>query len=209
MEYGGVRVPEGNLGNPVHYTLGAFGVLLGNVSHHREVAGCNMHGGVVHGIDVRHAGVEDMIDELMKVDVTVANYHRLLRTHKLSDTIHAYRMVDEVCKKYVGRLLPMAGSAGTTHKITETDIAKGLGADDPHGFLAECRETLWLLDMYGERGKRDAKPQVVEMLKDTHRSDFSAKQLLKFLREIDALWMREHSEGGGSGDNPRSMSRMT
>lgn len=71
---------------------------------------------------------------------------------------------------------------------------------------------LWLLDLYGERGKRDANPQVIEMLKDTHRLDPNvkpAKQLLKFLRGIDAQWMREHSEGGSGSDNPRTTSRMT
>jgi len=161
--------------------------------------------------DIRQR-VSDRIDELMGIDVTVNGYHRLLRTRKLGDTIRAYKMVEEVFKKYVGRLLPMGGDPETSHKITEVDIAGGLGAEDPHGFLAECRETLWLLDLYGERGKRDANPQVLDMLKDTHRPDLNAKpakQLLKLLREIDAQWMREHSEGGGSGDNPRPTPRMT
>lgn len=88
------------------------------------------------------------------------------------------------------------------------DIARGLGAEDPRRYVSDCRETLWLLDLYGERGKRCENPKVLDMLKDGYHS--TAKQLQKVLKEIDAQWMREHSEGppGGSGDS-RPMTRMT
>lgn len=95
------------------------------------------------------------------------------------------------------------------------DIARGLGAEDPRRFISECRETLWLLELYGERGKRGENPKVLEMFKDNYHPDFNSslkpiKQLQKLLREIDAQWMREHSEGpSGGSDNPRSTARMT
>jgi hypothetical protein len=62
--------------------------------------------------------VSDMIGDLMKVDVTVANYSRLAQSHKICNTIHAYRMVDEIFKKYVGRILSVKGTT-TSHKISE------------------------------------------------------------------------------------------
>lgn len=68
--------------------------------------------------DIRQI-VSDRIDDLMRLDVTVANYHRLLRTRKMGDTVHAYVIVEEVFQKYVGRLLPVGGDPETTHKITE------------------------------------------------------------------------------------------
>lgn len=91
------------------------------------------------------------------------------------------------------------------------DIARGLNAEDPRRFITECRETLWLLDLYGERGKRGENPKVLEMLKENYRPDFSnvkpIKQLQKLLKDLDAQWMREHSEGGG-GENGRSTPRI-
>ncbi|KXN85357.1 hypothetical protein AN958_11457 [Leucoagaricus sp. SymC.cos] len=48
------------------------------------------------------------------------------------------------------------------------------------------------------------------MLKDDYRPDFSnvkpIKQLQKLLKDLDAQWMREHSEGRG-GENIRSTPR--
>ncbi|KAF9451949.1 hypothetical protein P691DRAFT_772687 [Macrolepiota fuliginosa MF-IS2] len=160
--------------------------------------------------DVRQV-VSDMIDDLMRIDVTVNNYNRLLRTHKLMNIIHAYRMVEEIYNKYVGRPLPVKGT-NVSHTITEVDIAKGLGAEDPRRFVSECRETLWLLDLYGERGQRGENPKVLEMLKDTRHSDLSPgsiKQLRKLLKDIDAQWMREHAEGSGGGEAQRSTPRLT
>lgn len=67
--------------------------------------------------DVRQI-VFEMIEELMKIDVTVADYNRLLQTSKLANTVHAYRKVEDICKKYVNRLLPVKGTS-SSHKITE------------------------------------------------------------------------------------------
>jgi hypothetical protein len=69
--------------------------------------------------DVRHI-VPEMIDELMKIDLTVAEYNRSLQAPNLINAIHAYRMVDEICKKYVNRLLPVKGTSAQ-HKITEVN----------------------------------------------------------------------------------------
>ncbi|KAJ3570270.1 hypothetical protein NP233_g4511 [Leucocoprinus birnbaumii] len=153
--------------------------------------------------------VSDMIDELLSHDRSAANYNRFIQSPVLAHTVQAYFEVSELCKKYLGHTLPVDGNP--SYKITEVDIARGLRAEDPHRFTQECRETLWLLELYGEKGRRVENPKVLEMLKETYRPDFSnvkpMKQLQKLLRDIDARWMQEHSEGGG--ENTRTTPRMT
>lgn len=70
-----------------------------------------------HPEDVRQV-VSDMIDELMRLDVSVANYSRLIQSPVLVNSVKAYTLVEEICQKYVGRLLPVKGTT-TSHKISE------------------------------------------------------------------------------------------
>jgi hypothetical protein len=73
-----------------------------------------------HSEDVRQV-VSDMIDELMRLDVSVANYSRLISSPVLVNTVKAYMLFEEICQKYVGRLLPVKGTT-TSHKISEVNI---------------------------------------------------------------------------------------
>lgn len=74
-------------------------------------------------------------------------------------------------------------------------MLKALNLPDFYG--DECNETLWLLTLYGQYGKRYEDPRVVKMELDEYKSGLQVtgkevRKMVAVLRDIHGKWMLDH-----------------
>jgi hypothetical protein len=73
--------------------------------------------------------------------------------------------------------------------MIQSHICETMGIDET--WVNEGLETLRLVELYGEDGKRYEDSRVVEMLADQCTEGQPRIQLLELLKQCDADWLRE------------------
>ncbi|KDR75794.1 hypothetical protein GALMADRAFT_248499 [Galerina marginata CBS 339.88] len=125
------------------------------------------------------------------------DFFRAFAGFKNTDVLKQYTFIMKLIKNLCGKKI-----AGFEQAITEVHIIKAMSIDD-ESFLDNCKETMGLLELYGEKAGHYHDPRVTELIQDTKSlpNPNPRKRVLRFLRDIHDAW------NNGRPEQPRPPSQ--
>ncbi|KAF8894956.1 hypothetical protein CPB84DRAFT_1782751 [Gymnopilus junonius] len=120
---------------------------------------------------------------------------------KHSDVLRQYTFILKLIKGLVGRKIP-----GFENPIEEVHIIQAMRIEDVR-YLSTCKETMHLMDLYGEKAVHYYDPKVAALVEDAKPIPYNVDprvKILQFLQEIDDAWHNGRKEKARPQSSPSS-----